>query len=352
MRLRRRSSIAIALLSFLVSACGGTAAPSPGPAAPSAAASAAGSAAAAKPAVVSEQKLVIGASGSLTWLPMRVAVDRGYFKDAGLPNVSFTLIDSAPAAANALAAGDVQFAGLAFERAVLSTINGKGVQCIVSIQDTPPSSVVIPVNSTIKPGDWAALKGKTIGVVQGGWAEIVPKYFLQKNGINLNDVKFTSTPNTAAQVAAIKSGQVDAVSGIEPSQRQAIIEGSAKMFYDLEDPANIQKDWPTPFQATCLQAKTDFAKANPQIMKAMQAAIARALKDIHADPNIAIDLAAKDSPKTDKRIFDASVKALLNAWSKDGTLSEAAITNVSKLLVDYKIIPKALPYSDVVFAGK
>ncbi|MDE3193536.1 MAG: ABC transporter substrate-binding protein [Chloroflexota bacterium] len=352
MKLWNRIPIAVALVGLLSGACGGTATPSASPAAPSAAASAAGSATPSKPAVISEQKLVIGASGSLTWLPMRVAVDQGYFKDAGLPNVSFTLIDSAPAAANALAAGDVQFAGLAFERAVLSTIGGKGVQCIVSIQDTPPSSVVIPANSSIKPGDWAALKGKTIGVVQGGWAEIVPKYFLQKNKIDLNDVKFTSTPNTAAQVAAIKSGQVDAVSGIEPSQRQAIIEGSAKMFYDLEDPANIQKDWPTPFQATCLQAKADFAKANPQIMTAMQTAIARALKEIHANPDIAVNVAVKDSPKTDKRIFQDSVKALLNAWSKDGSLSEAAITNVSKLLVDYKIIPKALPYSDVVFTAK
>ncbi len=339
----------LGLLALVVSACGGAAAPSASAGAPSAAASPAASGA---PAVVSERKLTIGASASLTWLPIRVAVDRGYFKDAGLPNVTFTEISSAPAAANALAAGEIDFAGLAFERAVLSTINGKAIMCIVSIQDTPPSSVVIGASSNIKPGDWAALKGKTIGVVQGGWAEIVPKFFLEKNHISLTDVKFTSTPNTAAQIAAIKSGQVDAVSGIEPSQRQAIFEGYAKMFFDLEDPANLKQYWPTPFQATDVQAKADFAKANPQIMKAFQTAIVRALKAIHSDPTIAVDLAAKDSPKTDRKIFEMSVNALLNTWSRDGSISEAAATNVSKLLVDYKIIPKTLPYSDVVFTEK
>lgn len=345
----KRALATLALLGLVLAACGGAGTPA---ASPSATQAQPGTQAASATPFTSDRKITIGASASLTWLPIRVAVDRGYFKEAGLSNVSFTLIDSAPNAANALAAGEIDFAGLAFERAVLASAGGKPTQCIVSIQDTPPSSIVVPVNSPIKPGDWAALKGKTIGVVQGGWAEIVPKYFLQKNGIDLKDVKFTSTPNTAAQIAAIKSGQVDAVSGIEPSQRQAIIEGSAKMFFDLEDPAMLKQYWPTPFQATCVQAKADFAKANPGIMKAMQTAIAKAHKEIRANPNVAIDLAVKDSPQTNKVIFEQSVKALLNTWSPDGALTEAAIANVSKLLTDYGIIKAAMPYADVVFTGK
>ena len=357
--LLRRTVVLVALLGLVVTACGtgSSSAPAAGQpaatvAAPVASAAAPAAAPAATPAVVSDKKITIGASASLTWLPLRIAVDRGFFKEAGLTNVGFTLIDSAPNAASALAAGELEFAGLAFERAVLATIGGKPVQCVVSIQDTPPSSIIVPAKSDIKPGDWAALKGKTIGVVQGGWSEIVPKYFLTKAGIDLNDVKFTSTPNTAAQIAAIKSGQVDAVSGIEPSQRQAIFEGFAKMFFDLEDPAVLKQSWPSPFQATCLQVKTDYAKANPAVMKAMQQGVARALKEIRATPTIAVDFAAKDSPNTNRAIFQQSVNALLNTWSQDGALTEAAIANVSKLLTDYKILPKSLPYADVVFTGK
>lgn len=345
-RASRRFGIIVVLAGLITSACAGTATPvgQPGSAAPAASAGASQAS-----AVVSTAAIKIGASASLSWLPMRLAVDRGYFKDAGLTNVSFSLIDSAPNAANALAAGEIHFAGLAFERAVLATIGGKPTQCVMSIQDTPPSSIVIPASSTLKPGDWAALKGKTIGVVQGGWSEIVPKYFLQKAGVDLKDVKFTSTPNTAAQLAAIKSGQVDAVSGIEPSQRQAIFEGSAKMFFDLEDPTVLKQSWPTPFQATCLQAKADYAKANPLVVKGIQTAIARALKDIKATPSAAVNLAAKDSPNTNRTILEQSVTALLTTWSPDGALSEAAITNVSQLLVEYKILTRTLPYAEVVF---
>ncbi|MDO8562749.1 MAG: hypothetical protein Q7S25_02785, partial [Candidatus Limnocylindria bacterium] len=80
--------------------------------------------------------------------------------------------------------------------------------------------------------------------------------------------------------------------------------------------------------------------------------VARALKEIRANPTIAVDFAAKESPNTNRAIFQQSVNALLNTWSQDGALTEAAIANVSKLLTDYKIISKSLPYADVVFTGK
>ncbi len=332
-----------------------TVAPAPAPSVAAAAApspSVVPAAAAASPAFRSDAKIVIGSSASLSWLPIQVAIERGYFKDAGLSNVSFTTIDSAPNAANALAAGEIQFAGLAFERAALSTIGGKPVQCVVAIQDTPPSSLVVSAKLDVKPGDWPALKGKTIGIVQGGWSEIFPKYLLKKAGIDLNDVKFTSTPNTATMLAGLKSGQIDGFSGIEPAQRQAIAEGMAKMFFDLEDPANLEKFWPSPFQATCLQAQAGYAKSNPEIVRAIRTGITRALQDVHANPSVAVDLAAKASPTVDRAIWDASVKALVVTWSRDGAITEKAVENVQQLLMEYGVLPRALPYADIVNSAK
>lgn len=346
----RRFTFLVALLAIITAACGGGAATSPAPATSAAAAPTA--AASKTPSIVSEAKIVIGASASQSWLPIQLAVKKGYFKDAGLPNLTFTTIDSAPAAATALAAGEVQFAGLAFERAALSTVAGKPVQCVVSIQDTPPSSLVISSKLDIKPGDWAALKGKTIGIVQGGWSEIFPKYLMQKAGVDPKDVKFTSTPNTATMLSALKSGNIDGFSGIEPAQRQAIIEGSAKMFFDLEDPANLKQFWPTPFQATCLQAKADYAKANPQVIAAVKTAIVRALKEFHANKQSALDLAASLAPTSDPKVREASITALINTWSNDGALTEAAIANVQKLLIDFGALKQALPYADLVYTGK
>lgn len=51
-------------------------------------------------------------------------------------------------------------------------------------------------------------------------------------------------------------------------------------------------------------------------------------------------------------MIEASVKAVTTTWSTDGSISEAAITNVSSILVEYGVLPKALPYADVVFTGK
>lgn len=357
-RVIRRSKVlaSAAIIGSILAAACGSGGQAPATPAAAGAATAAASAAAipttAVPAVVSTAALKIGASPSNTWLPIRYAIDKGYVKEAGLPNATFVQIDSAQDAANALAANEIQFAGLAFERAALATIRGKQTQCVVSIGDTPPIAVVVSSKLDIKPGDWAALKGKTIGIAPGGWSEIVPKYFIQKAGLKVDDVKWTNTPSPATMLAGLKSGQIDGFGGVEPSQRQAIIEGSAKMFFDLETRENLDKFWPSPFQATCIQAQASYAKAEPAVVAAVVKATERALKEIKADPKRAIDYAIQSSPTVDRRIIEQSLQALTVTWSADGSISEKASDNVQKLLVDFGILPKAVPYKDVVYTGK
>jgi ABC-type nitrate/sulfonate/bicarbonate transport system substrate-binding protein len=299
---------------------------------------------------VSDETIRIGASGSHSWLPIRYAAEQGYFSEEGLPNVEFVEIASAPDAANALAAGEIEFAGLAVERAVLSSLGGRATSCVMAIQDSPPSSLVVAADSGIDPGDWDALAGKTIGVVQGGWSEIFPKYLIsQAGGISPDDVKWTSTANTGAMLSSLQAGQIDGFSGIEPAQRQAIEQGMAVMFYDLEDPENLAADWPEPFLATCLQAQREYADANPEVVAAVSAAIDRALKEIHDDHQIAIDLAASTAPDVPERVWEASVEGLITTWSTTGQIDEQAVANVQNMLVDFGILPRALPYEELVF---
>lgn len=346
----------IAVSSILVlSACSTGSSPSASQSAAPAASESASDASAApsaeEPSVVSEEEVQIGASGSNSWLPIRIAAENGYFADAGLPNVEFVQIASAPDAATALAAGEIDFAGLAFERAALSTQAGRHVQCVMSIQDTPPSSLVVAADSGIEPGDWEALEGKTIGVVQGGWSEIFPKYLMQEMGLDVDSVQWTSTANTGAMLSGLQSGQIDGFSGIEPAQRQAIAEGFAEMFFDLETEENLAEFWPDPFNATCLQAQAEYAEANPEIVAAVREAIARALTEIHADPTAAVDFAAEAAPEVDRSIWEESIAALVVTWSEDGELTEEAATNVQQLLVDFGVLPEVVPYEELVFTG-
>lgn len=298
--------------------------------------------------VVSTAKIVIGGSSSNSWLPVRLALDKGYFAAAGLPNVEFTAVASAPAASAALASGDVQFATLAVERGILSTIAGRATVCVMSLQDTPPTTLVVRGDSGIQPGDWGALRGRTIGVSIGGWSEIMVKHLLAKNGVNPSEVRFTSTPDATTMLTALRRGSIDAFSGIEPAQREAVESGDGRIFFDLEDAANLQAQWPSPFVATCLLASQEYASKNPQILAAVRTAIQRAAKEVEADPSVAVALAKKLQPNVDTKVLTASVDHLAVTWSKDGTISEAAVKNLQDLLVEYKVLPKSLPYDQVV----
>lgn len=291
-------------------------------------------------------EIVIGGSASASWLPIHLAIEKGYFAEEGLTNVSFTTVASAPAASAALSSGDVQFAALAVERAILSTIAGKTMQCVMSIQDTPPTTLVVKPDGP-SAGDWQSLVGKTIGVSQGGWSEIMPRYLLAKNGVDVSKVKFTSTPDATTMLTALKRGAIDAFSGIEPAQRSAVATGVGKVFFDLEDPKNLS-EWPTPFVATCLQASAEYVSTHEAVVQAIRRAIVRAYDDVHADQSSAIAVAKKLQPEGDAEVQADSVRHLANTWSKDGSISSAAIDNLQSMLTEYKVLPEALPYKDVV----
>jgi ABC-type nitrate/sulfonate/bicarbonate transport system substrate-binding protein len=140
-------------------------------------------------------------------------------------------------------------------------------------------------------------------------------------------------------------------SPVRLSQRQAIAEGFAEMFFDLETGENLAEFWPDPFNATCLQAQAEYAQANPDIVAAVKEAITRALTEIHADPTTAVDFAAAAAPEVDRSVWEESIAALVVTWSEDGELTEEAATNVQQLLVDFGILPEVAPYEELVFTG-
>jgi ABC-type nitrate/sulfonate/bicarbonate transport system substrate-binding protein len=214
----------------------------------------------------------------------------------------------------------------------------------MSIQDTPPTTLILGKDSAVAPGNWKALAGKTIGVSTGGWSEIMVKHLLTKNGVDASAVKFTSTPDATTMLTALKRGAIDGFSGIEPAQRQAVKGGDGKVFFDLEDRTNLRAQWPSPFVATCLQASATYAKDHAKVVAAMRKAIGRAYTDVAANPSVAVDLAKKLQPNVDPVVLASSVEHLAVTWSKDGSISEPAMNNLQTLLTEYKVLPKKLPY--------
>ena len=293
----------------------------------------------------------IGMSSSATWVPIQVAADHGFFKQNGL-DVEIQILASAPDTAKALVAGELNFAGLAIERSIQATQLGKQVVSVATIQNLPPAAILIPNNSTIPPGDFKALKGKTVGIVFGGWSEVLVRTMLKRNNVAWDDIKVLSTPNPSTQLSSLQNHQVDALSANEPTQSFAIATKAGKVFFDVEDPAVAKEAWLLPFVATTLQTTGAYAKQHPDIVKAAVKSVIEGLKYVHENQQAVADENAKKNPSMPADVWGLVISRLSNTWSIDGALPPEALQHVQDVLVENHVLEKAASYADVVSIPK
>ena len=140
--------------------------------------------------------------------PLYVALERGYFRDAGL-DVEF----KAPADPNdppkLVAAGKADLAISYQPQLHMQADRGLPLVRVATLVATPLSSLVVLRDGPVK--SVADLKGKTVGFSVGGFEDAILRAMLEKNGLTLNDVKLVNV-NFSLSPALI-SGKVDAVIG-------------------------------------------------------------------------------------------------------------------------------------------
>ncbi|MGB0629959.1 MAG: ABC transporter substrate-binding protein [Alphaproteobacteria bacterium] len=140
--------------------------------------------------------------------PLYVALERGYFRDAGL-DVEF----KAPADPNdppkLVAAGKADLAISYQPQLHMQADRGLPLVRVATLVATPLSSLVVLRDGPIK--SVADLKGKTVGFSVGGFEDAILRAMLEKNGLTLKDVKLVNV-NFSLSPALI-SGKVDAVIG-------------------------------------------------------------------------------------------------------------------------------------------
>lgn len=234
--------IGIAALSFVATACNKSEAPKPAaeeksaPAAASAAA--APSAAAAAPSAAptpSGGGLKIAYSDWPGWVAWEIAIQKGWFKEAGV-DVEFKWFDYVPSM-EAFSAGKVDAVCMTNGDALVTgATGGKSVSIIVNDYSDGNDMIVA------KPGiaSVAALKGKTVGVEVGFVDHLLLLHALKSANLKESDVKLKNV-KTDETPQALKSGDVDAVAAWQPSSGTALKEvpGSKAIFTSHDVPGLI-----------------------------------------------------------------------------------------------------------------
>jgi NitT/TauT family transport system substrate-binding protein len=267
--------------------------------------------------------LAVGGKNLLYYLPLTIAEQLGYFKDEGL---ELTIVDFAGGsqALRAVVGGSADVVSGAFEHTVNMQSKGQFLRAF-ALQGRAPQSVLGSNRKTMAGYKSAAdLKGKKIGVTApGSSTNVMVNFFIAKAGLKPADVSIIGVGAGQGAVAAMRSGQIDALSNLDPVITLLQRSGDLKVVADTRIVSEAEKIFGGPMPAGCLYAPQSFIDKNPKTVQAITNAIVRADHWIQkAGPADIIKTVPETYLLGDRAVYIDAFLAAKGALSPDGMIPD------------------------------
>ena len=277
---------------------------------------------------------VAGRNGFVS-LPLTIADQLDFFRAEGL-DVEFADPGAGTATFQALASKAVDVVSGSFDEVLHLHNRGQQVQAFVLQGRAPQIAVGVSNRNLPNYETLADLRGKRIGVsVLGAPGHLVSGVLLSRAGIKDADVVYVSVGGAAGAVAALRNGQIDAISHTDPVMTLLEQRGEVKLVADTRTLKGTVELFDGPMPAACLYAPADFAVKYPQTAQALTHGVVRALKWLHT-------AGLRDIIKTvpeayllgDRALYLASFNKVREGFSLDGLLPpESARTALNALAI-------------------
>jgi len=267
--------------------------------------------------------LAVGGKNLLYYLPLTIAEQLGYFKAEGL---DLKIVDFAGGsqALRALVGGSAEVVSGAFEHTLNMQAKGQKLRAIALMGRAP--QIVLGINPKTMAGfkTIADLKGKKIGVTApGSSTNVMVNFVLAKAGLKPSDVAIIGVGAGNGAVAAMRSGQVDAISNLDPVISLLTRSNDLKIVTDTRIVAEADKVFGGPMPAACLYVKQDFLDKHPRTAQALTTAIVRANQWIQkAGAGDIIKAVPESYLLGDRAVYLDAFLAAKGALSHDGLFPE------------------------------
>ncbi|TVR47129.1 MAG: ABC transporter substrate-binding protein [Planctomycetota bacterium] len=182
-----------------------------------------------------ESPLKIAYSDWPGWVAWEIAIQKGWFAEAGV-NVQFMWFDYV-ASMDAYVAGEVDAVCMTNGDALVTGATGKPSVAIL-INDYSNGNDMLVAAAGI--GSVAELKGKRIGVEEGFVGHLLALKALESAGLSAADVTWVNTP-TEETPQVLAAGAVEAIAAWQPNSGQALraANGSSAIFTSADIPGII-----------------------------------------------------------------------------------------------------------------
>lgn len=215
----------------------------------------------------------------LKWFPQAqfagffVAQAKGYYKAEGLDVKLLPIGDQSPI--QTVATGTADFGTTWITDLLTARQQGIPVVHIAQLfQKSGFTLVSLKTSNITKPAD---LKGKRIGVsAPGSSTNQAVNYMLAKAGVSPKDVSIIGVGQSAGAVAAIESGEIDALIINDPAATLLKQSGNMKPLADFQSREGTRKVFGGDYPEASLYTKQSFVDANPNTVQALTTAIVKA----------------------------------------------------------------------------
>lgn len=300
------------------------------------------------PAQAQETKTLVVAEPvhSLGYLPLYVAIDKGFFKSAGLDVKAVTLQGGAAHTNAVLSKQAFAFIG-GPEHNAFAKLKGAELRAVVNVVNRGNVYLVAKKGLTKPAGQSFTdfVKGKSISVsFYGGTPNSITRYLLSEWKLKPGtDVRLNEIAN-GAEVAAVKAGATDLAVTTEPMLTRGIVEGIwEEPFY------NVPKEL-GPYAYSTLNIRQESIKTEPKVVAAFVKGVMEGLKFTYAHHEEAVAVAKKEFPTMSSKDLMATLNRAFadNLWSTDGLVAPAAWETAKKVVRTAGLLKQDVPYDDVI----
>ena len=277
--------------------------------------------------------LGVGGKTSLYYLPLTVTEKLGYFKEAGL-DVEISDFQGGAKSLQALMGGSVQVVTGSFDHTIQIQAKGERIVALVQMGRFPGFALALRKEKADTYKSPKDLKGMKIGVTApGSSTHFMVLYMMAQAGLKPEDASFIGTGSGNTVVAAVKRGEVDAISNADPMINILDREGAVKIVADTRTAEGTQTVYGGPYPAAVLYTKAEFAEKNPNTAQALVTALVRGLKWVqgHSPEEIA-KIMPEEYALGNREIYVQSIKTNLPAYSPDGKFTREAAETAYKVL--------------------
>lgn len=269
--------------------------------------------------------IAVGGKAALYYLPLSLAEQLGYFRDAGL-DVEILDFPGGAKALQAMMGGSADIVSGGFDHTIVMQARGQEISAFVLQGATPAISLVISKENAATWRGPRDLKGMKIGVTApGSSTNMFVKALLARGGLTLDDVSIIGVGTGQSAVAGMQGGHLDALANIEPSISMLVRGGKVVEVIETISEQGSKDLYGAALPSGSLYTKHEFIHDNPNTVQALTNAMVRALQWLAEAPD---ELVADTVPKHyllgDRSLYLAALKRQRASYSKNGRIPPAA----------------------------